>query len=982
MSRHPSRPSFRALSPPTLAALLFASALAALPPASLAGTLHPAAAEELNRLRPADEATVLLILDDQAPIPALNDALKRERTGLAERHRRVLLELQQAASRSQGPLLQELERLRARGMVSRYRSYWISNLVRVRGQRAAIEALVSRADIAVVERAVRPQLIAPVGERPVIGAGKGRGEATPGLRAIRAPEVWRDFGLNGAGVLVANMDTGVDGTHPALADRWRGRNGQHPWPECWLDVVGTNTEFPTDAGSHGTHVMGTICGLDAGTEDSIGVAWGAEWIACNAIGQNSNPDFDGDVIACFEWLADPDGNPNTIDDVPAVVQNSWRVHEGFSGYTDCDSRWWEAIDNCEAAGVVVTFSAGNEGPNPSTIGSPPDRALTPYNAFSIGAVDATHYEFPYPIASFSSRGPTGCDVIPSLKIKPEVSAPGVTVWSSIPDSGYTNMDGTSMAGPHVAGAVALIRAANPDLDVDSIKQILMETARDLGDPGEDNTFGWGVIDVYAAVSYALSDLGRIEGSATNGSNGGSPVHLAQVRLAEIGRDLYTNQAGFYTGVAAPGTYTLEVTHPSFASVVLPGVTLVNQQTTVQDVVLTDILGPQFLDLQFPETWQDPDHPVAVSTRIYEESSLDLAEVHWRVDGGPFQTVPLIAQPTGRHEGLIPGQPVGSLIEFYLRGVDRVANEGIDPPGAPADLYAIRMTRAYFVDDAEEDRGWVLSASGDAVNGRWVRMDPYGTMHLSTPVEPADDHTPDPGVNCFVTGAGMPDGPASGSDVDAGCVTLLSPVIDLAGAQEAVLSYWRWFANVNGPGGSFTVTASHDNGTTWVQVEQLLNLSANQWTFRSFDLGTLLPLTSQLRVRFVACDTGIESLVEAAVDDFLVEGMPVPAAVPGDDDSNGSSMLPATALRPGRPSPFERETLISYRLGVAGPVRLTVYDPSGRSVRTLVRGDQAAGEQVARWAGGVASGGELGAGVFFYLLRAAYLAAQRKILLLR
>jgi bacillopeptidase F len=303
--------------------------------------------------------------------------------------------------------------------------------------------------------------------------------------------------VNGAGTIVAVLDTGVDGNHPALHDRWRGNNG-HPWQECWHDVLGTGTEFPTDPMSHGTHVMGTLTGLGVATLDSIGVAWGAEWIAANAINQGVGPGFDLDVIDCLQWFADPDGNPETVDDVPDVVQNSWGVNEQL-GYGDCDMRWWAAIDNCEAAGVVMTWSVGGDGPSAGTVRSPADRATTATNCFSIGAVDASNFEFPYPLASFSSRGPSGCNVAAPLRFKPEVVAPGVEIYSSVPGGGYQVWSGTAMAGPHVAGVVALMRSAEPDLDVDTIKEILMLTARDEGPAGEDNAYGWGVIDAYEAV---------------------------------------------------------------------------------------------------------------------------------------------------------------------------------------------------------------------------------------------------------------------------------------------------------------------------------------------------------------------------------------------------------------------------------------------------------------------------------------------------
>jgi subtilisin family serine protease len=450
----------------------------------------------------ADEfVSAIVIMADQADIKSLDADFKAKRATMRERHQRVISALQTSASRSQGDIINYLETRKGEGSVRGYTQYWIMNLIVVEATKEELERIAVRADVEIVEPNFTVSLIKPVGDRtaPVQPPPKGIG-VTPGLRAINAPQVWHELGITGLGRLVGNIDTGVDGAHPALSSRWRGRH--EPWQECWKDAVGFGDTIPHDYYGHGTHVMGTLCGLGAATADTIGVAWQAEWIADNAINQNTGSAFDNDILQAFQWMADPDGNPSTTDDVPDVVQNSWGVDHRFSGYQDCDYRWQTVIENCEAAGVVVTFSAGNEGPSPQTHRSPANIINTPITNFSIGAVDATHYSFPYPIADFSSRGPSDCD---GRTKKPEVAAPGVQVYSSVPGGSYEQYgwDGTSMAGPHVAGVVALMRQANPNLDVDSIKYILMRTARDEGTVGEDNDYGWGVIDAYEAVLQAL-----------------------------------------------------------------------------------------------------------------------------------------------------------------------------------------------------------------------------------------------------------------------------------------------------------------------------------------------------------------------------------------------------------------------------------------------------------------------------------------------
>ncbi|MFQ6105272.1 MAG: S8 family serine peptidase, partial [Candidatus Glassbacteria bacterium] len=485
---------------------------------TVAGVLDVRLEKRLQLMKPGEEITVIVMMKEQADIEAIDILMKAEKASRQLRHKMVVEELRDVALSTQSSILNYLYQKKNEGKVTGYTPHWIANLVVVLTGKEIIAELAQRDDVDIIYENPTVSLIEPVDVRPTVGDVTSG--ITPGVTAIKADSVWSELGVTGAGTLVANLDTGVDGNHPALADRWRGTEPGVDPSEAWLDLIGGSPNFPTDTYGHGTHVMGTITGLGASTGDTIGVAPGALWIACNAINQSTGPEFDSDVVAAYEWFADPDGNPDTVDDVPDVVQNSWGITEWFYSdppYTDCDDRWWEVLDNCEAAGVVITWSAGNEGPSAESLRSPADRATTDYNSYSVGAVDATNYGYPYPIASWSSRGPTGCD---HVTIKPEVCAPGVDVYSSYPGGSYTYMSGTSMAGPHVAGVIALMREIDPNLPVDEAKDILMRTAHDFGDTGEDNTYGMGFIDALAACNEVGRD--EIRGLVRN-STTGNPI---------------------------------------------------------------------------------------------------------------------------------------------------------------------------------------------------------------------------------------------------------------------------------------------------------------------------------------------------------------------------------------------------------------------------------------------------------------------------
>jgi len=957
------------------------TALLLLPALASAGEIHPALATRMDAA-PADEAIkVIVTMTEQAPLATLNQQLKVERASLDRRHREVVLALQDVA-RSQTSLRAWLDSQLATGAVLGYTPYWIANLIVVSATPGAIAAIAARPDVAFIELDFEPELISPImtpgldsetSERGTRGIG-----VPPGVRALRAPQVWYELGITGAGRIVANLDTGVQGSHPALAARWRGTHA--PASHCWLDVLGGGTTFPVDNYGHGTHVMGTQTGL--APDDSIGVAPGAEWIACNAIDQGVGGAFDNDVIAAFEWFADPDGNPNTTNDVPDVVQNSWGINEGFGGgYTDCDTRWWAVIDGCEAAGVVVTFSAGNEGPSSTSHRSPADRATTIYNCFAVGAVDATNYNWPYPIASFSSRGPTGCNVAPALKLKPEVSAPGVDVYSSVPGGGYSSAySGTSMAGPHVAGIVGLMREANPDLDVDTIKQILMDTARDEGTAGEDNTYGWGFVDAYAAVLAAMEGFGSLEGYVRNASYGNAPLPGATVALDGTTFDWNTDGTGFYHGSASANTYTARASMPGFADQTAT-VTVNDGAVTVQNFALTDIAGPNLSNLTPGGSTSNTAGPYPISVTAQDFSAVASVTLYYRVNSGPWQTLPMTGGPLVYNANM-PGSFANSHLDYYVQATDGVGHSSVLPAGAPLAFETLYITEQFYAFDAEAGQGgWVFGAPGDAATtGIWVWADPVGTNYNGTPMQPEDDHTPTPGIYCFVTGNGSVGGAVGDADVDGGCTTLLSPVFDLSAVDRAFVRYWRWYGEGGNSSDDDFVVQVSSNGSTWVELERVVNI-ANSWTLANEEFTGLVPLTSTVRFRFIACDLNTPGLTEAAIDDFAIETYEADlTAVPGDGTPQWSLSLLQSQPNPFRPG--DGATTLRFSLAAAGRARLAVYDISGRLVRTLADGALGAGEHALHWDGKDAQGQAVSSGVYFYRLEAMGQSQSRSLVLVR
>jgi bacillopeptidase F len=299
------------------------------------------------------------------------------------------------------------------------------------------------------------------------------------INAIRAPELW-NLGYTGEGMVIASMDSGVDLDHPDLTDKWRGGTNS------WFDPTGEH-EMPYDANGHGTQTMGIMVGGSAGGT-AIGVAPGAQWIAVKIFNDEDETSL-STIHQGFQWLLDPDNNPET-DDAPDVVNSSWGLNENIN---ECVNEFREDIQVLKAAETAVVFSAGNDGPSPSTSISPANYP----ESFAVGAVDDN-----FTLLAFSSRGPSVCDG----SIYPAVVAPGVNVRTSdltfgglFPNS-YVTLTGTSFAAAHAAGAMALLLSANPCMPITELESIIKQSASDLGLPGPDNEFGFGVINTIATYN--------------------------------------------------------------------------------------------------------------------------------------------------------------------------------------------------------------------------------------------------------------------------------------------------------------------------------------------------------------------------------------------------------------------------------------------------------------------------------------------------
>ncbi len=851
------------------------------------------------------------------------------------------------------------------------RSFWVAPFYALTINPTDLDLIANLDGVVAIYPNVPLEAVAPVRVEP---SGSAAGIATE-LTALNVPAVWSQ-GFTGRGRLVCSFDTGVDGDHPALTNRWRGNSASTD--ASWFSPLASAT-LPTDRTGHGTHTMGIMVGRDG--DDRFGVAPDAEWISAGVIDQGRSLGVTiADILDAFQWALNPDGDLTTTDDVPDVILNSWGIPAGI--FADCDNSFWGAIDLVEAAGIVTIFAAGNEGPLPRTVRDPADRASSPLNAFSVGAVDAESS-----IASFSSRGPSRCN---PEAVKPEVVAPGVSIRSATKDGGYALMSGTSMAAPYIAGLVALAREAYPNASVRRIKEALIASAQDLGVLGEDNAYGWGMVDAAlflellddpAPVSFSLREVAWENGAiGAPGSEigleitlGQSGAHLSAVaaRLTSLDAEAAEVQGDSTSFLFGPIGSIAQTSQPF---VITLADTLTHGRSLGFALKLYRSTGELIDSLTFELA---AGYPAPGLLGAHESGGLALSVS----DFGQFGLAAGSLYPVGG-EGLRFGGSDNLLYEgaiFVGRSPLQLATatRGDDGRFAPSDFVATEALatgtggsyRATMKDQAAPIPIPITirqETEADS-DGRFIILK-YTIVNTSLEI------ISNLAMGCLFD-LDMPGGDIVDYDAVEGMLTIrggTGPIIGLTALENGRL--FHRLAN-----------GSEKLGLSRGDLYSLLSDSVSRDDAASDD--AMVSLTSQ-PVTLHPGDSATVSYVVLGADDFATVYDNLIAArerylSPTDvDDDNPLGLPDDFTLHANYPNPFNPTTTISWSLQSRARVELTVVNLLGQTVATLADGEYPAGTHSLRWDSRDQSGRRLASGVYFARLTTPSGSAVRKMMLLK
>ncbi|MFJ7727821.1 S8 family serine peptidase [Neobacillus sp. NPDC097160] len=458
----------------------------------------------------------------------------------------VVSELKATAHEEQQNVLKYLNQEVHKGNVESFKPFFIVNGMAVTATKEVAEKIAAFSEVEKVLPNETRQLFVSTSKEESPNSNLANVEWN--VERVGAPALW-EKGIDGTGVVVASIDTGVQWDHPALKEKYRGYNaetGEVNHDFNWFDAT-AGQAVPYDDLGHGTHVTGTMVGSEPDGTNKIGIAPGAKWIAVKAFSETSGSD--ANLLAAAEWILAPtDANGNTrVDMAPDIVNNSWGGGPGL------DEWYRDVVREWRNAGIFPTFAAGNTG---MTNNGGPGSVANPANypeSFAVGATDSNDI-----VGDFSLRGPSPYD-----EIKPDISAPGANIRSSVPRSDYEGgWNGSSMAAPAVSAVVALLHEVNASLSVDEIENILLKTAKPLTDkdyPESPNDgYGYGLVNAFNAVSSIIEGLGTLEGKVVQTLEDSDLPIRGKVSVLETRQYVNTNpENGSYKLPHASGKYTVQ-----------------------------------------------------------------------------------------------------------------------------------------------------------------------------------------------------------------------------------------------------------------------------------------------------------------------------------------------------------------------------------------------------------------------------------------
>lgn len=770
-TRPPTRRLARSLVSAGAAMILAATGLAATGSGAQASPSDKIRPELTKELQGKTEGDFWIRFKDRADLgeaAAIKDWAKRG-TAVADA-------LKKTAANSQSKIRAELD-----GSGTKYETFWATNAIKVSG--GSLTMAQSFAAHAEVEG-----LYAPVAyEVPEVT--KGTDEKTVnalewGVANINADDVWSQYGVKGAGITVANIDTGVQFNHPALVNSYRGNNGDGTFDHNynWFRAAGS-CAAPCDTNGHGTHTMGTMAGADGANQ--IGVAPEVKWIAANGCCPS-----DAALVTSGQWMLEPtdlNGQNPDASKRPNIINNSWgtTLPSNDPFMEDVTLAW-------TASGIFGVWSNGNSGSACQTSGSPGSLVSN----YSAGAYDVNNN-----IASFSSRGAGQ-----NGEIKPNIAAPGVNVRSSIPGSGYASYNGTSMAAPHLAGAIALLWSAAPALvgDVTATRALLDDSATDKADAqcggtaDDNNVFGEGRLDALALLNGApIGDSGTLAGKVTDATTG-APIAGATVSLTGAAdRELTTGADGTYSSLLPVGDYQVAVAAFGYQAKTVPAAVARNATTTL-DVALTAVPS-----VTVSGTVTDGSgHGWPLYAKVTVEGQSGVSDYTTPVNGRYSLKLPAGSTYDLKVESQYPGyQTVNKQV--VVGAGNATANVAV-----PVQTNACTTAPGYrFGSDGEYE-----TFDGSTVPAGWSVVDHAGSGQVWK-------FTDDGARGNLTGGTGNfaiidSDEYGSGGKQD---TSLVSPVVDLTGVTAPVIRFnqdYNWLGSDRAD-----VDLSLDGGTTWTNVLQ-------------------------------------------------------------------------------------------------------------------------------------------------------------------